>query len=130
MSVYLTISLSVERYLSVVHPLLAIQHSTFTICLVLATPAIIFSVLFALPNYFILTTNTDNMSVQDKIANDSLLLERYYESLLSSSHDILLGSGHDSLLDSKGLKEGSEPASPRLVWAPWRNNQAFITVNY
>ena len=133
MSVYLTISLSLDRYLKVVHPLLAIQHSSMCSCMFLATPAIIFSVIFTLPNYFILSTeidNTvkDNITAQDLMGNDSLLVS-YYDSLLGTSHDSLLGSNYDSLLESSWLQEMSHPGHERLVWAPWRNNQAFTTVS-
>ena len=133
MSVYLTISLSMDRYLNIVHPLLAIQHSSMSSCMFLATPAIIFSVLFTLPNYFILSTemdNTDrdNITAQDLMGNDSLLVS-YYDSLLGTSHDSLLGSNYDSLLESSWLQEVSQPGNEKLVWAPWRNNQAFTTVS-
>ena len=133
MSVYLTISLSMDRYLNIVHPLLAIQHSSMSSCMFLATPAIIFSVLFTLPNYFILSTemdNTDrdNITAQDLMGNDSLLVS-YYDSLLGTSHDSLLGSNYVSLLESSWLQEVSQPVNEKLVWASWRNNQAFTTVS-
>ena len=56
MSVYMTISLTVERYLSVVHPLLSFRHRSIRSCLYLAAPGMIFSLLFTLPNYFTLYT--------------------------------------------------------------------------
>jgi hypothetical protein len=56
MSVYMTISLTVERYISVVHPLLSIRHRSTRSWLFLAAPGMVFSLLFTLPNYFILST--------------------------------------------------------------------------
>ena len=133
MSVYLTISLSLDRYLTVVHPLLTLQHSSMCSCMYLSIPAITFSVLFTLPNYFILKTEmdnqiTDNITAQDLMGNDSLL-GRYYDSLLLPSHDSLLGSNYDSLLESSWLQDVSQPNNQRLVWATWRSNQAFSTVS-
>ena len=56
MSVYMTISLTVERYISVVHPLLSFCRRSIRSCLYLAAPGMIFSLLFTLPNYFTLYT--------------------------------------------------------------------------
>ena len=56
MSVYMTISLTVERYMSVVHPLLSFRRHSIRSCLYLAAPGMIFSLLFTLPNYFTLYT--------------------------------------------------------------------------
>ena len=56
MSVYMTISLTVERYISVVHPLLSFRHRFIRSSLYLAAPGMIFSLLFTLPNYFTLYT--------------------------------------------------------------------------
>ena len=56
MSVYMTISLTVERYMSVVHPLLSFRRHSICSCLYLAAPGMIFSLLFTLPNYFTLYT--------------------------------------------------------------------------
>ena len=58
MSVYMTISLTVERYMSVVYPLINVRHHS---CLYLAVPGMVFSILFTLPNYFMLNTKTRTM---------------------------------------------------------------------
>ena len=63
MSIYMTISLSVERYISVVHPLWAIHHRSTRSCLMLALPGMAFSLLFTLPNYFILSTEPVAMDI-------------------------------------------------------------------
>ena len=56
MSVYMTISVSVERYISVIYPLLSIRlHSRYSY-LYLALPSIIFSIVFTLPTYFVVET--------------------------------------------------------------------------
>ena len=73
-------------------------------------------------------TVTHNITEQDLMGNDSLLVS-YYDSLLGTSHDSLLGSNYDSLLESFWLQELSQPGYEKLVWAPWRNNQAFTTVS-
>ena len=67
MSVYMTISLTVERYISVVHPLLSRRHQSIRSCLYLAAPGMIFSLLFTLPNYFALHTEPimDNRNFLD-----------------------------------------------------------------
>ena len=62
MSVYLTISLSVERYISVVHPLVSIRHHSGSSCLPLTLPAVIFSIIFTLPTYFMLDTSCDQVT--------------------------------------------------------------------
>merc|ERR1711970_1685197 len=55
-SVYLTISLTVERYFSVVKPFFQMRNKWLRSSLSLAMPGIIFSFLFTLPNYFMLRT--------------------------------------------------------------------------
>ena len=102
MSIYVTISLSVERYISVMYPFLAIRHRSGRSCLFLATPGMVFSLLFTLPNYFILST--EPITIFEMFENDSVL---------------------DDIHSWK-----PEIAQPRLrlVWANWRNNQAFVTV--
>ena len=62
LSVYLTISLSVERYISVLHPLVSIRLHSGSSCLPLALPAVIFSVIFTLPTYFMLDTSCDQVT--------------------------------------------------------------------
>ena len=79
MSVYLTISVSVERYISVVYPLLSIRlgiimsssmvimtiivrlHSQ-TSYLKMALPAIVFSIVFTLPTYFMLDNSCEKVN--------------------------------------------------------------------
>ena len=109
MSVYMTISLTVERYLSVFHPQLALRyHSTYS-CLFLAAPGILFSLLFTLPNYFILSTELVHTSHEDI--------------------DLLQLIENDSLVGSSLQHDVPQPSRIRLVWAHWRYNQAFSTVS-
>ena len=65
MSVYMTISLTVERYMSMVHPLVSLRYRFTRSCLYLAAPGMVFSAIFTLPNYFALctkhSTTTTNM---------------------------------------------------------------------
>ena len=110
MSVYMTISLTVERYLSVVRPLLALRHRSTSSYLFLAAPGMLFSLLFTLPNYFILTTELEQTSHHDQ--------------------ELWKLIGNDSLMDSSWLQEvpHPQPGRIRLVWTHWRNNQAYTTV--
>jgi hypothetical protein len=54
MSVYLTISLTMESFMSVVYPLLNLRHHSF-FCL--AAPGMVFSIILTLPTYFMLNTS-------------------------------------------------------------------------
>ena len=56
MSVYMTISVSVERYISVLYPLLSIRLHSRHSYLYLALPSLIFSLIFTLPTYFVVET--------------------------------------------------------------------------
>ena len=103
MSVYMTISLTMERYLSVVHPFLALRHQSNKLCFILAAPGIIFSILFTLPNYFIL--KTENIPPEEQFD----LIE-----LLQNTSD--------------SIENGIQPAV-HLVWANWRYSQAYTTVS-
>ena len=78
MSVYLTISVSVERYISVVYPLLSIRwgfHHVVMIIMVIivrlhaqtsylkmALPAIVFAIVFTLPTYFMLDNSCEKVN--------------------------------------------------------------------
>ena len=67
MSVYMTISLTVERYMSMVHPFISLRNRFTRSCLYLAAPGMVFSFIFTLPNYFALCTKqltTDNTIYQ------------------------------------------------------------------
>ena len=58
MSVYMTLSVSVERYISVIHPVhsrLSLSHSRYYY-LYLASPAILLSIIISLPTYFAVET--------------------------------------------------------------------------
>ena len=85
-SVYLTVSLTVERYVSVVKPFFHLKNklgaaSVISSCVshglarcrflrssvILALPGLLFSVLFTLPNYFMLTTNHHNDPVLESL---------------------------------------------------------------
>ena len=105
MSVFLTVSLSMDRYLSVVHPVFAIQNHCMSSTLFLATPSLLFSFLFTLPNYFLLTTQLENKNKDDTEQED--LTANHYQEI------------HNEMHHSGGL---------RLVWASWRDNKAFTTV--
>ena len=74
MSVYMTISMTVERYLSVVHPLYTLRNRSTSETklilqpsklyrsklntLTLVLPGVVFSLLFTSPNYFTVSTST------------------------------------------------------------------------
>ena len=71
MSVYLTIAVSVERYISVVYPLLSIRLHCHYSYLYMSLPAILFSIVFTLPNYFMLETNCDEVRYSYEIFNEN-----------------------------------------------------------
>ena len=57
MSVYLTISISVERYTSVIYPLTALRlKKSLSYFLFYGLPAILLSILVSLPTYFLVKT--------------------------------------------------------------------------
>ena len=66
MSVYLTISLSVERYISVIHPLVSIRHHSGSSYIPLSLPAVIFSIIFTLPTYFMLDSSCEQVSAHSQ----------------------------------------------------------------
>ena len=68
----------------------------------------LFSILFILTNYFILTTELDQTSHHQL--------------------EVLKLIGNDSLVYSSWLQEVPQPGRIRLVWANWRYNQAYTTV--
>ena len=111
MSAYMTVSLTVERYISVVHPLLAIQHRSSRFCFIIAAPGLIFSFLFTLPNYFLLECKDIYENIQNPDDLDVLQL--------LSNHSIF------------GYEHTHEAPTPRfqLVWVRWRNSHAFTTVS-
>ena len=104
MSAYMTISLTVERYISVVHPLLAIQLQSNYFCALLAAPGLVFSFLFTLPIYFLLECKH-----------------------IDAESDILELFSNTSLHGSDLLSEATAP-HVQLVWVPWRDNKAFTMV--
>jgi len=55
-SVYMTVSLTLERFFSVVHPLYQLRKRWLKSSVALSLPGIIFSILFTLPNYFQMET--------------------------------------------------------------------------
>ena len=101
MSVFMTVSLSLDRYLSVVHPLLAIQNHWVSSCKFLATPSFLFALLFTLPNYFLLTTEHQPKTTEPA-----------------------------DLLGNTSVPEIPQNCGSRLVWATWRHDKAFTTVRY
>ena len=63
-SVYLTISLTMERYFSVVCPFKQIRNSWMKSPLCLSLPGLLFSLVFTLPHYFQMRTITvDNLTL-------------------------------------------------------------------
>ena len=58
----MTISVSVERYISVIYPLLSIRLHSRHSYLYLALPSIIFSIIFTLPTYFVVETKCEDQN--------------------------------------------------------------------
>ena len=122
MSVYMTISLSLERYISVVHPLWAINHRAARSCLWLAGPGVAFSLLFTLPNYFILSTGpvTEEMNLTDLEMLDKVYIIHNLDSLTCFTIQML--ENYAVLGDPDSGKTEAEEPRLRLVWATWRYN--------
>ena len=74
-SVYLTISLTVERYFSVVKPFFQMRNTFTKSSLCLAIPGLIFSILFTLPNYFMLETHHDQDPVLELLDSEEPFLQ-------------------------------------------------------
>ena len=58
----MTISVSVERYISVIYPLLSIRLHSRHSYLYLALPSLIFSIIFTLPTYFVVETKCSDQN--------------------------------------------------------------------
>ena len=82
MSVYMTISLTVERYMSMVHPLLSLRHRFTRSCLYLAVPGMVFSFIFTLPNYFALYTKHSNTNTYQETEEFKKVLDVVFLKLL------------------------------------------------
>jgi len=74
-SVYMTVSLTLERFFSVVHPLYQLKKRWLRSSVVLSLPGLVFSVLFTLPNYFQLRTiiKTDVITKLDNKTHSQLI---------------------------------------------------------
>ena len=83
MSVYLTISVSVERYISVVYPLLSIRLHSQTSYLKLALPAILFAIIFTLPTYFMLDNSCEKVGISKSLGLS--ICEEYTTHIISVS---------------------------------------------
>jgi hypothetical protein len=80
-SVYLTISLTMERYFSVVCPFKQIRNSWMKSPLCLSLPGLAFSLVFTLPHYFQMKTITvDNLIL---LSEDHTLIQ-----VSSTEHNI------------------------------------------
>ena len=91
MSVYLTISVSVERYISVVYPLLSIRLHSQTSYLKLALPAILFAIIFTLPTYFMLDNSCEKVGISKSLGRllallDLSICEEYTTHIISVSY--------------------------------------------
>ena len=90
-SVYMTISLTLERYFSVVHPLYQLSHGWLRSPALLSLPGIIFAVLFTLPNYFQLktvmetsVTEFDNNTHSDQVPKQRAVKLKIYPNIFLS----------------------------------------------
>ena len=82
MSVYMTISLTVERYMSMVLPLVSLRHRFTRSCLYLAAPGMVFSFIFTLPNYFALYTKHYNTNTYQETEEFKKVLDMVFLKLL------------------------------------------------
>ena len=111
-SVYMTISLSLERYFSVVHPLYQLSNRWLKSSLVLSLPGIMFAVIFTLPNYFQLKTvletsliPLENITHAEQVSGEDLL-ENFYIGFqrLATLANILEGNLTEMFLENLVFK--------------------------
>jgi len=136
-SVYLTISLTVERYFSVVKPFKYLRNRYLRSSFALALPGILFSFAFTLPNYFMLTT----------VSRKSLVLSDYpiNSTLITgiSQEDIECAAKTNSIINmTSGVGGGQEvvvreghlwlvlarTATVSLEFAKFRSDPVYIKV--
>ena len=97
----MTISVSVERYISVVYPLLSLRLYSTHSYLCLALPSVAFSVIFTLPNYFLLSSEAlliimpkcfPNLSIQT-YSLASRRISRYFDAISQRCSAEAAGAG-------------------------------------
>ena len=137
LSVYMTISVSVERYISVVYPLLSLRLYSTHSYLCLALPSVAFSVIFTLPNYFLLSsevlsritskcfpfkTSASKPTVWPVVV--SLVILTQYLSVVQPKPRVRgeqEGLAVD-LLSLLGENTSQQTVQPAFVWAEWRRS--------
>jgi len=130
-SVYLTISLTVERYFSVVKPFYQMRNRWLRSSMCLAFPGIIFSLLFTLPNYFMLKT----VFIEDPVLktipmNETFLFDLDLDEIDNSVTNITTISGPIQLLvkDSVPFQVIGFASVPAIQFADFRSNGTYITI--
>ena len=112
MSVYLTVSVSVERYISVVYPLLSIRLHSYNSFIYLSFPAIIFSIIFTLPGYFMLYTNCQDAKVNRIIKWNFSLTKMSMSSRMCQWKILIMAL---NMFNRNVFKE-MQPVSLSLIW--------------
>ena len=133
-SVYLTISLTVERYFSVVKPFFQMRNTFTKSSVCLATPGLIFSILFTLPNYFMLETQHDQDPVLEVIDSEEPFLQDIDFSGLEENNTMANVSTSQGLIqvvirDRVPFKVVGHSLVPRIEFAKFRSNETYITVS-
>ena len=107
MSTYITIALTIERYISVIYPLLAVRQRSTLFFALLSTPGLIFSMVFTLPNYFLLECKP----IHEDYEEEHMLQFMRNESMLAP------------------IEAWEKTPKVQLVWKTWRNNSTFTMVS-
>jgi len=140
MSVYMTISLTVERYMSVVHPLYTLRHRSKLSTLYLSLPGVIFSILFTCPNYFLLSSEHFPLSEDLKeddlsdVSNMSMYTDFIIQSLYEgSTFNLSIAADEPKPLEpevSNKIRVSVDTSDiyHRLEWSDLRDDQTFVTV--
>jgi len=136
-SVYLTISLTVERYFSVVKPFFRMRNDFLKSSVALATPGFIFSILFTLPNYFMLKTFLIEDPVLETIdINEPYLKDLNWQELNMTDIATNVSTSQGLIqLVVKNVNEKNVPfkitgysRNPKLEFAEFRSNETYIKV--
>jgi len=131
-SVYLTISLTVERYFSVVKPFYQMRNKWLRSSVCLAIPGIVFSFLFTLPNYFMLKTVYIKDPVLKAIPTHEAFLEEIdltgMNNTVTNITTKLAGSMQLLVRDSVPFQVIGFSSVPAIQFADFRSNGTYITV--
>ncbi|XP_023320601.1 FMRFamide receptor isoform X2 [Eurytemora carolleeae] len=132
-SVYLTISLTIERYFSVVKPFYQLRNRWLRSSLILAIPGLVFSLVFTLPNYFMIRTVWSKVPVYGELPEGFQLNQTILSQWNASSpfFNTQTASGANMTLvraENETLLVTGERLQPDIELASFRDNEIYIKV--